>query len=71
MRRAVLDLSFKTKKLRKAVKKNNQNETLTLIRTGFRNPARTNSSTLSVCVAENNPVRRCFGKNLRIEVIVA
>ncbi len=33
----------------------------TSTRTGFRSPARANSSTASVCVAEKRPVRRCLG----------
>mmetsp|Transcript_1550 Transcript_1550/g.4886 ORF Transcript_1550/g.4886 Transcript_1550/m.4886 type:complete len:323 (-) Transcript_1550:46-1014(-) len=36
-------------------------ESLTVTRTGFRNPALANSSNSSVCVAENNPVLLCFG----------
>mmetsp|Transcript_9739 Transcript_9739/g.27535 ORF Transcript_9739/g.27535 Transcript_9739/m.27535 type:complete len:222 (+) Transcript_9739:1182-1847(+) len=37
---------------------------------GFRRPARMSDLTSRVCVAENNPVRRCFGKRARMLVIV-
>ena len=39
---------------------------LTVIRTGFLRPARSSFSSSCVCVAENRPVRRCFGKKLRM-----
>jgi hypothetical protein len=47
--------------------------TLTTIRAGFRRPTRTSSesASASVMVALKSPVRRCFGRQVRIRVNAA
>ena len=44
--------------------------TLTETTTGLRKPARASSFTSLVCVAENSPVRRCFGSKARMLLMV-